>query len=374
MTGTVEVLTGGRLYRGWREVEISRSLDNLSAAFRLKVTDLRAGLTAWPLQEGDTAEVRLDGDVVLTGRIDVWAPSLSAEDHSIAIAGRDLTADLIDCSCILTPGSWRKITLADLAAKVAAPYGLDVEIDAGLDIGSPFDQAQVNPGETAWEVIERHARQRGVLVTSTADGKIRLTRPGFVAQAGPIVEGGNMLEGSAEHSAAERYGRYIVKAQRRGKAGLYGKQASEVSVEIADPEVVRSERALLVIAETGLDLAEARKRAEWERAVRVGRASRARVTVDSWRDEAGELWTVGQSVTVQAPTLRIVGQVLIAGVTYILDDSGERAEIDLVRLGAYQIGDPPTPSKQGGDGFRFVSGATYEAVGDGKWRIVEPPQ
>ena len=73
----------------------------------------------------------------------------------------------------------------------------------------------------------------------------------------------------------------------------------------------------------------AQTRAWWEAARRAGRGKAAYITVDSWRDGDGVLWTPNFKVDVDAPNLKIGSGSpgVIGEVTYLRDERGTRAEL-----------------------------------------------
>ena len=50
------------------------------------------------LREGLACEVRLGGEVVVTGYIDDYEPDLTETTSTICVEGRSRTGDLVDCS------------------------------------------------------------------------------------------------------------------------------------------------------------------------------------------------------------------------------------------------------------------------------------
>lgn len=161
----LELLVNGRRYGGWTSIGVTRAVDASSGAFTVALTErwesgvgAAAQVEPWPILPGDKCEVRLAGVPMVVGYVDIFRPSFSATDHTINIQGRDRTSDLIDCSAVHTPDEWKNIDLLAFAKILAKPFG--VNVSAEVDVGKPFPVCKLQQGETAFEAIERHARQR----------------------------------------------------------------------------------------------------------------------------------------------------------------------------------------------------------------------
>jgi prophage tail gpP-like protein len=114
--------------------------------------------------------------------------------------------------------------------------------------------------------------------------------------------------------------------------------------------VISSEQAI-----NGLMLAEAR--ANWEMARRRGRSQAAVVTVDSWRDTAGTLWTPNALAPIQLPARKLMPPTpwVIAEVNFILDlERGTVADLTLMAPEAF------TPAPPTNQLFDWQIGAEYQ--------------
>jgi prophage tail gpP-like protein len=332
--GEVQLLVDGRRYGGWTSVRITQSVETIAGSFSLDVTDrwTEAGLP-WPIREEDPCQVLLDGEVVIDGYVDRRHPSFDAQQRAVAITGRDRAAILVDSSAVLDRWSFRNASVLDVARKVCEPFGIGVTLQAGLTLPAPPRKMAVNPGDTAYAVIERAAAAAGVLVVSDGAGGIMITRAGTV-RAAPLVEGGNLLAGELEYNAEERYGRYVVVTQSAGTDNASG-GATRVRAEAVDEGVRRAERVLLVRPENGITTDYARQRADWEARVRAARAETARVSVQGWKQPNGARWPINALAAVRSPTLGVNGDLLIAQVDYSLSAAGEVTQLSLVRPDAY---------------------------------------
>lgn len=175
---------------------------------------------------------------------------------------------------------------------------------------------------------------RGVLPISDGQGGLVLTNPGQTRCSTALVQGQNVLAASLSNSIEDRFSEYIVRGSQPSSDYISAEQASAVEARARD-EAIKTYRPLIIIAECSVDIATARKRAQWEATVRAARAVSVTVTVQGWRQGNGDLWPVNALVSVDLPWLRISGEMLITELTYSLDESGTRTEMTLRRKDAF---------------------------------------
>ena len=336
----VSLLVGGKLYSGWEDIAVTRAIDAASGAFTLTVTERWShdSETTWPISPGDPCEIRIDDEVVISGYVDVFAPSFDSNSHTINIQGRDKTADLIDCSAVHDPDEWRNFTVLDLANVLAKPFGVPVKAEA--DIGAAFPVVKLQQGESVFEALDRHCRLRKLLLMPDGSGGLLITRTGVKRASVTLTQGKNILAATGSINAAERFSKYVVKAQAAYSTESDGEGEAHISGTVVDPAIKRY-RPLLVIAEGGGTSKTASDRAIWECNARIGRSAAAALVVQGWRQNDAELWAPNLIVAVQSDWLRISGDMLIRQVTYQKNlSSGTTTTIDIVSPQAY-LPEPP---------------------------------
>ena len=339
----------GRNFGGWQSIEITRSIEQAASSFTFVATARYPGeVNPVRIRPGDACEVLIGSERVITGYVDSVAPRLSADAHSVTVAGRSRTADLVDCSAApdkTSPKRWKARRIEQIAAELAAPYA--VQVVAAVATGSALPRHAVERGETVFECIERMARLRQLLVCDDAAGRLVLTRAGSTRAAVAIEEGVNLLGGEAKADASAVFSTYIAKGQRVGDDQDFGDAVAQITGEAADPAVTRK-RVLLVNVENGGSSAAAKARAAWEAATRLGKSLEATLTVQGWRQRpGGPLWAPNLITAVSAPSLALSGDLLITDVTLRLSDAGTLAELRLAPADAYKP-EPPKPTSRGG--------------------------
>lgn len=325
----VVLTVNGREYRGWKDIRITRTMEALCGSFTLSVSERWEGQrTPWPIREGDECSVRLGNQRVITGYVDSRSMSLSANDHSFQVVGRDKAGDLVDCSVLLDAWEFTGIKVDEICKRVAAQFGVTVSVVPGAEIPDAPPRVVVNPGESAYEVIDRACRLAGLFAMSDGDGNILLTVAALEGASTPITEGQNVLEASVSYDASASYRRYIVTGQQQGGDMLEGTAAASVRGEAVDLNAPRAARALLLQAEGAVTIQQASDRANWEASVRRARALELSVTVQGWEQADGRLWPVNAIAQVNLPTLGLTGTMLISEVTYSLaEGAGTTTEL-----------------------------------------------
>jgi len=343
MSEVVRLGVGGQEYSGWTAISITRSIEAISGRYSLGLTERWPGQSAvWPILPGAECSIAIGDDTVITGQVDSASPSFDDTQHDVQVQGRDRTGQMVDCSAVHSPGEWSGIRLDRLAAILAKPFGITVTSIA--DVGAAFSVFKLQPGEAAFEALDRACRLRGVLPISDGRGGLVLTKPGQTRCSTALVQGENVKAASLNNDATERFRTYIVRGSQPGTDYLDPEQSAAVEARATDAGATAG-RTLIVIAESAVDIASARKRAQWESTVRAAKAVSVSATVQGWRQGDGTLWPVNALVPVYLPWLRISGEMLISELTHSLDESGgTQTQMTLRRADAY-LPEPEKPAE-----------------------------
>ncbi|HEY3549339.1 MAG TPA: hypothetical protein VGK17_24985 [Propionicimonas sp.] len=338
----VRLTVNGLKYEGWKSARVIRGIMALCGGFELSVSDKWGGQSKpWPIREEDECALFLGAEQIIRGRIDRRTISYGASEHSFSVSGRDAASAFVDCSTVLGRGKWQfsSISLFDLAKKMAAPFGLKVQLQPGLEALPLRRNISIEPGETAFEALDRECKKVGVLPVSDGDGGILLTRAGAARCSTALVEGENILSATGNYDATGRFRTYRVMGQAPGSdwledgppgghAGSYG-DATDATVR--DPA-----RILVIRPDGGLNDAQAKVRAQWEATVRAARSWSVTVTVQGWTQGDGALWPVNAIVRVSSPMIGVDAEMLITEAKFGLDDGGTTTVLQLARPGTFQ--------------------------------------
>lgn len=321
----ISLKVGGKSYEGWKSARVTRSMESVAGSFELEVAWADRPQSAWPIREGDECTVEIDGETVITGYVDRRSVAYGPESHSLTVVGRDKTGDLVDCSVDLGKWEFANAHVQALASTICERFGIEVTLHSRLGQAEipRVLKLSIDPGDSAFEAIERACRLAGVLAYADGLGGLVIARAGTGRARVELVEGVNILSASADFDISGRFHVYQVLAQHPGSATYHSAGAAAVRGEAIDETVERLERVLLIRAEGAATKAQAKKRAEWEATVRSARGDSVSVTVHGWRQKEGApLWPVNALTKVRSPLLGVDGDMLISTVEFSIDDTG----------------------------------------------------
>lgn len=330
---------------GWTSIRVTRGVDRCPSDFEIEATDRNpldpAVLQVFP---GDQCEVYLGADLVLTGYVDRVIPSLSADMHSLKVMGRSKCEDLVDCSACFNTWQVSSTDPVSLATKLCAPFG--IKVTTAGDIGSTqIPLFAVTMTETPMEIIERITRFAGLLAFDGRDGNLILTRAGAYSMQSGFAQAQNVQDATTAFTMDERYSEVRVLFQSvefldemPTSAQTQDLIQADTVYVARDPGVLRYRPLAIVAEQADLRFQVSMQLAQWEVARRWGRSQQVRLTCDSWRDAAGQLWEVNALANVDLPALKVTNQVwAISEVSFIRDERGRRADVTLMPKEAFAV-------------------------------------
>ncbi|WP_260927351.1 phage baseplate assembly protein [Novosphingobium sp. 9] len=320
-------------YTGWEEIEVTLRAEAFPNGFEVKAS--KPPSVSIPINPGDECIVKLGSDRVITGYVDRVIPGGDADTHTIAVQGRGYTQDLVDCSAEWPSHQLIGGNALTIATKLASAYGITVEMLNGASPGDDVPQWPINYGETGADIIQRLARNAGLLAYETGEGHLGLAAVGTTTAASGMKYGENVQAWSLEKSMDQRYSNYVCTMQTTDSLGDL--EGQDFFHEEKDPNVTRH-RLIYLVAEAVATDAQAfvQQKAKWENARRAGRSYIARAVIDSWRDSAGTLWAPNTQVPVSLPDMDAEESLVISEVTFRrTNEAGTTAELVCMRKEAF---------------------------------------
>lgn len=315
---------------GWETIRITTSLEAFCGSFSLSVSDSKTkNEMSLSIKEGDECKIKIGEEIIITGYVDLKNISLTDSDHVFEVSGRDKTSDLIDCSAVLSAWQFDNISVLEIAKKVAMPFGVKVALDKGLSLSANPPSLVVNPGESAYEVIDKAARLAGFFVISDNKGGLLFTKAGNNPSASSLNQSENILAISVNFDSASCFRKYIVIGQSIGSDDTSGEEASDVKGIAFDMNVSRASRVFMIQAEGAVTQKQAQDRAQWEAAVRRAAALTVNVTVQGWAQVNGNLWKINCPVTLNCPVVGMTRDMLISQVVFNLTNAGTTTDLIL---------------------------------------------
>lgn len=215
--GAISITIDGHTHRDWLRYSIDSDLFTPADAWQMSL-GIPAGKLPGYVRPWAKVEVREGDSLVLTGRIDSLRRRISKNESSLELSGRDGAAVLLDCSApILTQ---REVTVAEVCATMLRPLGIDkIKVQSG---GAAYKKVAVEPGMSAWEVLQRAAEASGLWPWFDPDGTLVVAAPDYsrAVDAELILskEGkdNNVLDITVEESCNRRYSEVTVLGQSIG--------------------------------------------------------------------------------------------------------------------------------------------------------------
>jgi prophage tail gpP-like protein len=315
---TVTLTVNGTDYQGWKSVRIMAGVEQAARAFELEVT---RNYPSGPLRRilpGDAVQVWIGKDLICTGHVDATPIEYDATGVSVLIRGRSNTADLIDSSADNTGGQFLNLQPGAIIGQLAGQYGITTAQQAPG--GDPLPDHQIQPGETAFESIDRVATSRQLLITDDAQGRLVVASPGSAGKASTAIkQGENVLMASCGLDYSEVYQEYIVRGQKTGTDDFFGEGAAQTEGRAQDHTITR--RRTIILRQSGqVDNQTATNRAAYEAKLRAAKAQEARYTLAGWRQQDGSLWTHNQTVRVDDDWIGIHADWLVTQTNFTLSD------------------------------------------------------
>ncbi|EAM1626125.1 baseplate protein, partial [Salmonella enterica] len=291
------------------------------------------------IKNGSKVEVLIGDELVITGWVEATPVRYDARSVSTGIAGRSLTADLIDCAA--EPTQFNGRSLVQIAQALAAPFGIEV-VNSGAPSGVIPD-VQPDHGETVIEVINKILGQQQALAYDDPHGRLVIGGIGSTRAHTALVLGENILSCDTEKSIRERFSVYQVAGQRAGNDDDFG-EATTTALRARTEDAFIARYRPMYIRQTGQATgAGCIARADFEARQRAARTDETTYLVQGWRQGNGTLWQPNQRVIVFDPVCGFDNtELLVSEVTFTQDQNGTMTEIRVGPPDAY-LPEPEAP-------------------------------
>jgi prophage tail gpP-like protein len=317
-----------------------RSMDTVPANFDIQVTEKYPNTGDISIKPGDPCQVKIGGDLVITGYVDRYITTVSGRAHDVRISGRSKSEDLVDCAAFV--GSKDNPTYQILGGKtlsiahaLAKPYGVTVSSLSGDGVDIP--QFNINLGETAWEIIDRITRFSSLVAYDLPDGSLVLAKTATEKMSSGFVQGVNVEVGQVTYTMDERFSEYegfMTSALAFTTESGGHMPRGEI---VKDPAVPRYRKRIIISEQVSQQGPIVKARTQWECNRRIGRSQAVTITCDSWRDTAGKLWAPNNLAPIKLPALKLADATWVIGaVAFYRDEEGQHAMVTLMPQSAFE--------------------------------------
>jgi prophage tail gpP-like protein len=331
-----EVSIGGNNFTAWESLRVRSDFEEPPPFFTLTTAESVPGAknqSALQIKPGDECIIKLAGEKVLTGYVNTRQASYDATRHGVMVQGRSNTQDCIDCKIELKKvdgGNFKGQTLQQIGNKVLKPFGIKLTVK-GDD--KPFEDVQVMPGESPYNLIERLARMHGPLyLFHDSAGNITASKDPL-GEMGSLIEGKNIKSCRATIQDPSLFSVSTSIGQQNGKDDRWGYKSSQVT-GTANNSAVKRYRPYVLHCEKNCTQQDAQSRIDFENAWGNVVTYDVEIVVYGWLTEgkSGQLWTPGWWTQVKSPMAMITDRLWIRSVTFTQDNqSGTLTTLELRR-------------------------------------------
>lgn len=351
MSSTLEIRVNGQVFTQFETATLRRSIDENAGQFRF--TSSNTDPADYPVKAGDNVQILINGTPRLTGFAERVSGTLSAEEHTISIEGRDNTCDLIDSTL---PDAAKNVpdtaTMQSLCETVIAALGANIEVrnDIGQAINiqgndAPFGGGQVaaDSGKTCMSHLVSFARKQQVYLVTDGQGRLLVYRPGRVRASTDIIhERGNPNNNIKNYSVTfahnDRFNIYKTTSQDNFSFLDSDEEDSTNRSGTATDPVIRASRYLEFQAEESMTDSQSGNRAVEELNVRKARSTEYKCTLPVVAQNNQQVWDFGQLVNVKDDRAGLRGLYLVREAEYSLDvTTGTKCTLTLVPPEAYNV-------------------------------------
>jgi prophage tail gpP-like protein len=347
----MKLMIDGVQYSNFTSSTVNLRLDSLSSSFNFNAV-LPDGEDL-PFTAGSDCSVYIDDDKILTGYIEVISVSYDGGSHDISISGRDKTADLLDSSIdALSDINGGELTLKSIIEKVIDNIGADISVTDETDIDT-FDESEdiaaPEPGDNAFEVCQRYAKKRQVIITSDYDGNVVITTNSGKKGDGVVqhiigADDNNVISSNFTYDSTGRYNLYKVRSSLNPTATNYaGSTSIATTVDQSGSKEdtgIRDGRQYVIIPDASASDTYCQERANWEADLRRARGLIYSAVVPGFRidptDDDSDLWEVNKLYQIVDDFIGKVETMLCNSVTFnYSDEDGRTTTLGFVGKNAY---------------------------------------
>lgn len=239
------------------------------------------------------ARVYIGGALIISGYLYSVGSSISDNGTTMSLAGFSRTADIID-STLRPPYEENNISLKQRAQKLVQHHGIKAVFETNT--GGPFDRVTASESDTIFNHLNKLARERGVLISSTAQGNLLFTEADTKSAPVATLEEGQppIRNFNAEFNGRKRFNTY-----RAINTTPFGNNEGIAR----DKKVPRSRIRTFRVRESLAG--EIQAAARWERSKTVADALTIPLPVVGWLDPRGNLWKPNTKITVISPSIHV---------------------------------------------------------------------
>jgi len=329
----VAISIEGVRFRFWDRLRIVRSIDSMdtvemSAPFDHEAPGFRETFVPFSFKP---MSITVGGEPLFTGTMVAVDPVIEKDKKVVAVSGYASPGALNDCTPPASsfPLEFDNLGLRDIAATMLGPFGLGAVFES--DQGSVFERVACEPGNKVLAFLIDLAKQRNLVMSSSPKGELVFLRAieGGVPVA-KLRQGESPLLSVTPRFNPQEYYSHITGLE----PVILGLKGSQFTVR--NPRLQGVIRPFTFKAPDTLD-ADVKATVEAKAGRMFGGMASYSVTVATWRDPSGNLWTPNTVVNLLAPDAMVYEEYsfIVRSVEFNRDSVSETALLDLVVPGSF---------------------------------------
>jgi prophage tail gpP-like protein len=331
----------GRTIDSWGGLQIIRAVDAGADAFAfsLPFEPTLENKNTFVAYRPSRVEIKIDDQLVITGRIESITASYDASNKTIEIQGRSLSGSLMDWSAG-PPFEWANGTTFNeiarsIAKSVDGKFGPaeGISVTAVPNVQIPIASIE-NPGQTVYDFLTSIASSQGLWAIPQPQGSLVYRR--LSSTRSPVAD---LQEGQAPlvsintvHDVTKRFYEYFVIQDADGNF------SEAVEIDQGVDNRIRGRRIIQPSIESW-DLQEAARHAKASGLIDSYQAS---ATLTGWAHN-GRVWQAGDIIRIYAPSAMIYNPsrfIIRRAVLQLDENGGEVTNLELALPELYDGKDP----------------------------------
>lgn len=319
----------GVAWTGWQSFSVRQNMENVAHSFTFTTTDrFQEGLDRWNVRGGSKIEFFIDDEMIVSGFVRKYSPSINPERHSITIDGESAAVDIVDSSH-LGPYFWKAGSAEQVIADVLKPFGLKLALDKKLK-PIPKEGYRVGVNDTPFEIVRKLLERDQMLFFTDRNNNLVAT-DGRNPSNGGTIRRGDYVEIGADHDLSNSFSEIVVRAQKNERTKGDKKEDFDANQKIEKRLRNSAETRYrpVVFVNSGEPEAQAELAEDIKRRF-SGDQITATCGLKTHLNKLGDVWGANQLVFLDEPLIYARQKLVVSEVEFTLDEtSGFRTNLAL---------------------------------------------
>jgi prophage tail gpP-like protein len=319
-------------FRYWTSIRLTKAIDNIDtldvvAPFELDLPNFKETFRPFSYKSID---INIGKNLFFRGTMLGVLPVV-AESKTMQVSAYALPGVLNDCTAPASayPIEYNQMGLKAITEALIKPFGLSAVFESNP--AGVFERVAINPGQKILNFLMELAKQKNLVISSNAQGQLVFTRS--IETGTPVAklrQGESPLISVTPTFNEQEYYSHITGLEPMVvglggdvytvKNGRLTNQLRPYTFQASDSESGTIKEA--VTAKAGR---------------MFGNMVSYSVAVNTWRDQAGNLWQPNTLINLQAPDAMVYEpyNLVLRSVTFERDENKKTAKLDLVIPGSF---------------------------------------